>query len=294
MILAVALLNKTIAKSSRYYWSPLVTYWFMVKKGRRGNCPLFNEVWPRRALCLYFCVLLCECVSDAANCPFAVYPMGSGMSLVTACSFSLNGPVAMAALQRPAPLPPPPPSALRVTGQLEQGAVTCSLLWLQLWGDRTSGGGGPYTGKVPTRSISKQTHWTTAPGGHVCFEDATSSSLHYMWHLPSNAVSSDTNRETSTNYNTQRALGTYHTLTGWLSSIILCWRSSSPVTRYTRCFAIILHKFVSIVKGMWQMNTSHRAAAGEWRNFSHLCDDEMIIERESVAQIVALNVSASL
>lgn len=293
MILAVALLNKTIAKSSHYYWSPLVTYWFMVKKGRRGNCPLFNEVWPRRALCLYFCVLLCECVSDAANCPFAVYPMGSGMSLVTACSFSLNGPVAMAALQRPAPLPPPP-SALRVTGQLEQGAVTCSLLWLQLWGDRTSGGGGPYTGKVPTRSISKQTHWTTAPGGHVCFEDATSSSLHYMWHLPSNAVSSDTNRETSTNYNTQRALGTYHTLTGWLSSIILCWRSSSPVTRYTRCFAIILHKFVSIVKGMWQMNTSHRAAAGEWRNFSHLCDDEMVIERESVAQIVALNVSASL
>lgn len=138
MILAVALLNKTIAKSSHYYWSPLVTYWFMVKKGRRGNCPLFNEVWPRRALCLYFCVLLCECVSDAANCPFAVYPMGSGMSLVTACSFSLNGPVAMAALQRPAP----PPSALRVTGQLEQGAVTwCSLLWLQLWGDRTSGGG---------------------------------------------------------------------------------------------------------------------------------------------------------
>lgn len=292
MILAVALLNKTIAKSSHYYWSPLVTYWFMVKKGRRGNCPLFNEVWPRRALCLYFCVLLCECVSDAANCPFAVYPMGSGMSLVTACSFSLNGPVAMAALQRPAP---PPPSALRVTGQLEQGAVTwCSLLWLQLWGDRTSGGGGPYTGKVPTRFISKQTHWTTAPGGHVCFEDATSSSLHYMWHLPSNAVSSDTNRETSTNYNTQRALGTYHTPTGWLSSIILCWRSSSPVTRYTRCFAIILHKFVSIVKGMWQMNTSHRAAAGEWRNFSHLCDDEMIIERESVAQIVALNVSASL
>lgn len=190
---------------------------------------------------------------------------------------------------------PPPPSALRVTGQLEQGAVTwCSLLWLQLWGDRTSGGGGPYTGKVPTRFISKQTHWTTAPGGHVCFEDATSSSLHYMWHLPSNAVSSDTNRETSTNYNTQRALGTYHTPTGWLSSIILCWRSSSPVTRYTRCFAIILHKFVSIVKGMWQMNTSHRAAAGEWRNFSHLCDDEMIIERESVAQIVALNVSASL
>lgn len=292
MILAVALLNKTIAKSSHYYWSPLVTYWFMVKKGRRGNCPLFNEVWPRRALCLYFCVLLCECVSDAANCPFAVYPMGSGMSLVTACSFSLNGPVAMAALQRPAPLPPP--SALRVTGQLEQGAVICSLLWLQLWGDRTSGGGGPYTGKVPTRFISKQTHWTTAPGGHVCFEDATSSSLHYMWHLPSNAVSSDTNRETSTNYNTQRALGTYHTPTGWLSSIILCWRSSSPVTRYTRCFAIILHKFVSIVKGMWQMNTSHRAAAGEWRNFSHLCDDEMIIERESVAQIVALNVSASL
>lgn len=139
MILAVALLNKTIAKSSHYYWSPLVTYWFMVKKGRRGNCPLFNEVWPRRALCLYFCVLLCECVSDAANCPFAVYPMGSGMSLVTACSFSLNGPVAMAALQRPAPTPP---SALRVTGQLEQGAVTwCSLLWLQLWGDRTSGGG---------------------------------------------------------------------------------------------------------------------------------------------------------
>lgn len=291
MILAVALLNKTIAKSSHYYWSPLVTYWFMVKKGRRGNCPLFNEVWPRRALCLYFCVTVvrvCEWCSKLSICSISdgLRDVISHSVLVLIKWPSRHG--------SPTKASPPPPSALRVTGQLEQGAVTCSLLWLQLWGDRTSGGGGPYTGKVPTRFISKQTHWTTAPGGHVCFEDATSSSLHYMWHLPSNAVSSDTNRETSTNYNTQRALGTYHTPTGWLSSIILCWRSSSPVTRYTRCFAIILHKFVSIVKGMWQMNTSHRAAAGEWRNFSHLCDDEMIIERESVAQIVALNVSASL
>lgn len=52
-------------------------------------------------LCL--CIVVYYCVSDAANCPFAVYPMGSGISLVTACSFSLNGPVAMAAPQRPAP-----------------------------------------------------------------------------------------------------------------------------------------------------------------------------------------------
>lgn len=71
MILAVALLNKTIAKSSHYYWSPLVTYWFMVKKGRRGKCPLFNEVWPRRALCLYFCVTVvrvCEWCSKLSIC----------------------------------------------------------------------------------------------------------------------------------------------------------------------------------------------------------------------------------
>lgn len=102
----------------------------------KENCLLFNEVWPRWGMCLYVCVLLCEGVSDTANCPFGVYPMGSGMSLVTACSFSLNGPVAMAAPQRPAP----PPSARRVTGQLEQGAVTCSLLWLQLWAERSQTG----------------------------------------------------------------------------------------------------------------------------------------------------------
>lgn len=90
-----------------------------------------NAVWPRWGVCFYACVLLCECVSNATNCPFAVYPMGSGMSLVTACSFSLNGPVAMAAPQSP------PPSAQRVTGQLEQGAVTCSLLWLHLRGERS-------------------------------------------------------------------------------------------------------------------------------------------------------------
>lgn len=46
---------------------------------------------------------------------------------------------------------PPPPSALRVTGQLEQGAVTCSLLWLQLWGDRTSGGGGTIHRQSPNK-----------------------------------------------------------------------------------------------------------------------------------------------
>lgn len=71
------------------------------------NCLLFNGVWPCWGVCFYVCVLLCKCVNDAANCPFAVYPMGSGISLVTACSFSLNGPVAMAAPQRPAPSPPP-------------------------------------------------------------------------------------------------------------------------------------------------------------------------------------------
>lgn len=105
------------------------------KKAEGKLSALFNEVWPRWGVCLYACVLLCECVCNAANCPFAVYPMVSGMSLVTACSLSLNGPVAMAALQSPHP-----PSARRVTGQLEQGAVTRSLLWLQLWGERSQAG----------------------------------------------------------------------------------------------------------------------------------------------------------
>ncbi len=191
------------------------------------NCPLFNEVWPRWGVSLHVCVLLCKCVSDAANCPFAVYPMGSGMSLVTACSFSLNGPVAMAAPQRPAP----PPSAWRVTGQLEQGAVTCSL-WLQLWGERSQAGDtvqrqGPNKIHLQTNTMS------CGPGGHVCSPSATSSSLHYTWHLPSRALSCDTSRESNTNYNTQRALGTHHTATGWLSWVILCWRSSSPDTLHT-------------------------------------------------------------
>lgn len=134
----------------------------------RSTCQCIDSRWgpssiqwgltTLRCVCLHVCVLLCKCVSDAANCPFAVYPMGSGMSLVTACSFSLNGPVAMAAPQRPAP----PPSAWRVTGQLEQGAVTRSLLWLQLWGERSQAGGTPYTGRVPTRSISKQTRRAAA------------------------------------------------------------------------------------------------------------------------------------
>ena len=91
--------------------------------GAREHCSFYSAVlsWQYVRFCL--CVLFGS-ESDTANCPFAVYPMGSGMSLVTACSLSLNGPVAMAAPQRPAP----PPSAWRVTGQLEQGAVTCSLL----------------------------------------------------------------------------------------------------------------------------------------------------------------------
>lgn len=126
------------------------------------NCLLFNEVWLRWGVCLYVCVLLLKCVSDAANCPFAVYPMGSGMSLVTACSFSLNGPVAMAAPQRPAP---PPSSARRVTGQLEQGAVTCSLLWLQLWEERSQAGDTIHRQGPNKIHLQKN---TMSRGGHVC------------------------------------------------------------------------------------------------------------------------------
>lgn len=138
--------------------------------------------------------------------------------------------------------PSPSSSARRVTGQLERGAVTCSLLWLQLWGERSQAGDtihrqGPNKIHLQTNAMSR------GPGGHVCSESATSSSLHYMWHLPSRAVSCDTNGESSINYTTQRALGTHQTPTGWLSCVILCWRSSSLVThthRHTHCFAIIL------------------------------------------------------
>lgn len=90
MTLAVALLDKTI--------NPWV---FVLGEQMKGfestrhvlihdeDCPLFKELWPRRGVhCLYLCVngIACAFVSDAANCPFALYPMGSGMSLVTACS----------------------------------------------------------------------------------------------------------------------------------------------------------------------------------------------------------------
>lgn len=190
---------------------------------------LFNEVWPRWGVCLYACVLLCKCVSDAANCPFAVYPMGSGMSLVTACSFSLNGPVAMAAPQRPAP----PPQRMESDRPIRAGRCDMQTAVITALRRRGARQGRPYTGKVPTRSISKQTRWAGAPGGHVGSESATSSSLHYTWHLPSRAVSCDTSGKSNTNYTTQRALGTHQTPTGWLSCVILCLRSSSPVTHHT-------------------------------------------------------------
>lgn len=143
------------------------------------NCCLFSEVWLCWGVCLWVCVLLR--VSDAANCPFAVYPMGSGISLVTACSFSLNRPVAIAALQRTAP----PPSAWRVTGQLEQGTVTCSLLWLQLWGERIQAGDtihwqGPNKIHLQTSTMSQ------GPVGHEFSSCSTTPYL--LWHLPSAAM----------------------------------------------------------------------------------------------------------
>lgn len=127
-------------------------------------------------------------------------------------------------------------SAWRVTGQLEQGAVTCSLLWLWLWGERSQAGNTIHR-QGPNKIHLQLNAMSRGPGGHVCCRRATSSSLHYMWHLPSKAVSCDSNGESSINDTPQRALGTHQTPTGWLCCVILCWRSSSPVTH---CFQVCI------------------------------------------------------
>lgn len=90
--------------------------------------------------------------------------------------------------------PLPTPSAWRVTDQLEQGAVTCSLLWLQLWGERSQAGDtihrqGPNKIHLQTNTMSQ------GPAGHVCSPSSTFPTLHYMWHLLSRTVSSDTSEE---------------------------------------------------------------------------------------------------
>lgn len=194
------------------------------------NCLLFNEVWPRWGVCLCVCVLLCKCVSDAANCPFAVYPMGSGMPLVTACSFSLNGPVAMAAPQRPAPPPQRNESDRPIrAGRCDmQSAVITALR-------REEPGRGHHTPAGSQQDPSPNKHDEPGPWRSCVLPERDN--LIPPLHV---AVSCDTSGESSTNYTTQRASGTYQTLTGWLSCVILCWRSSSPVTLSTYCFAIIL------------------------------------------------------
>lgn len=176
---------------------------------RGDNCLLFNDVWPRWGVCLYVCVLLCKCVSDAANCPFAVYPMGSGMSLVTACSFSLNGPVAMAAPQRPAPPP------LRTESDRPIRAGRCDMQSAVITALRREEPGRGHHTPARSQQDPSPNMMSWGPGGHICSQSATSSSLHYMWHLPSRAVSCDSNGESSANYTTQRALGTHQTPTGW-------------------------------------------------------------------------------
>lgn len=140
-------------------------YWFVVR-----TVP-YPMSFDHAEVCafIFVCCHAQVCVSDAANCPFAVYPMGSGMSLVTACSLSLNGPVAMAAPHRAGPSPP---SAWRVTGQLERGAVTCSLLWLQLWGENSQAG--DTINRQGPNKIHLQTNMTSqGPSGHACSPSLT-------------------------------------------------------------------------------------------------------------------------
>lgn len=173
--------------------------------------------------------------------------------------------------------PSPFSSAQRVTGQLEQGTVTCSLLWLQLGGERSQAGDtihrqSPNKIHLQTKAMSR------GPGGHVFSKSATSSSLHYMWHLPSRTVSRDTNGESSIKYTTQRALGhTSDTPTGWLSCVTLCYTHtqlcSNPLK--SACFRERV------------LNTSHGDAAGEWWKCFNLDNDVMILS-------VSLNLSAFL
>jgi len=248
-----------------------------MKKGRRENCHLFNEVWPRWGVCLYVCVLLCECVTDAANCPFAVYPMGSGMSLVTACSLSLNAPVAMAAPQRPAPPCQSTESDRPIrAGRCDMQSVVITALRKQepCRGHRTPAWSqqdpspnkhdepGPWRSCMLWRGITRGT----------CHREQLA--WQRMLHHP-------------------EGLGTDQMSSGQSSSVVLCRTSSASFKQHIRCFAAVLCKAPSSVENMLRQ-FSVWDTAGEWRNGSNLGDDELTIERESVTQSVASNLSASL
>lgn len=202
-----------------------------------------------RRVCLRVCVLLCKCVSDAANCPFAVYPMGSGMSLVTACSFSLNGPVAMAAPQRPAPPCPRTESDRPIrAGRCDmQSAVITALR-------REEPGRGHHTPAGSQQDPSPNKHdelgalqVILAPRARHPHPSITCGTCHpeQLAVIPAKRAAQTTPP--------RGLLGTRQTATGWLSCVIPCWRSSSPVTLHTLCCAIILSSLHPLgKKSVWQ------------------------------------------
>lgn len=145
--------------------------------------------------------------------------------------------------------PLPPPSAWRVTGQLEQGAVTCSLLWLQLWGERSQAGDtihrqGPNKIHLQTNTMSQ------GPAGHVCSPSSTSPSLHYMWHLPSRAVSSDTSEERAVQTTPPRGLWAHIKRRQVDCPVLFCVGDLHHLSHIQLCHNPL--KSASFGKSMWQ------------------------------------------
>lgn len=138
---------------------------------------------------------------------------------------------------------PFPARAPRVTGQLEQGAVTCSMLWLELWGGRSQAGDA-ICQRGPQRNepwlCRSRVRWRShifVPALHVA----------PAIELPPAAVQTTPPRGGfGHESNVHRATG-----------VALGWRSSSPVN------APNTKSSVSVCgKSMWQ--SSVKNTAGEW------------------------------
>lgn len=121
-----------------------------------GNHLPFDEVWPR-----WGCGLLCLCIVCEWCSKLSICSISDGLRDVISHSVlvlikwpSRHG--------SPTKANPSSSSAWRVTGQLERGAVTRSLLWLQLWGERSQAGDTMHRQGPNKIHLQKQTRWAGA------------------------------------------------------------------------------------------------------------------------------------